>query len=64
MRQIERQKDQVPKEVLRGADFVEGDKGKGLGEEGRWKVVSGEREGQEEGGEEELGEECEPGEIE
>ena len=36
MRQVQGEQDEVPKEVLGGGDFVEGDEGVGLEEEGAW----------------------------
>ena len=64
MRQVDGQEDEVPEEVLRCADFVECDEGEGLCKEGCWEVMFCEREGQENGGEEELREEGEAGEVE
>ena len=57
--QVDGEEDEEPEEILGGGDFVEGDEGEGLGEEGGREVGGGGGEGDEEGGEEKLGEECE-----
>lgn len=58
-REVQRQEDHVPEEVLARADLVEGDEGEGLGQHGGGEVLLGHDKGDQEGGEEELREEGE-----